>query len=325
SAAMAAIVGPYTADANTIHLWHLDESTVPTPDAANYYYSTDITNAKIVLNRLSGTTNYTGGTGGSVQAQLGVTSYSGFGTCLDTSDTNGVEPSDFAWGSIPSLGSVENSLNVQKTFSNPTTNAYTMEAIVKVGWDCTGNWAANLDIMSAHTWSPPEVFRFEVWGKGSNNGILKNRLVFHDLKNGAYLSYDLNDASIDPNNPEIEQGKWYHVAVTCTGEAAFNNWKLYWTDMDSGATEAHMVAQGTSYYPLAKVADGGVTAFRIGNCFRSGGSGNVYPWIGLVDEARISDVARGADEMMFTVVPEPATVLLMLIGCLGMGLIWRRK
>ena len=31
--AQASIVGPYTADANTLHLWHMDASAVPVPDA----------------------------------------------------------------------------------------------------------------------------------------------------------------------------------------------------------------------------------------------------------------------------------------------------
>jgi hypothetical protein len=31
--AQASIVGPYTADASTLHLWHMDASAVPVPDA----------------------------------------------------------------------------------------------------------------------------------------------------------------------------------------------------------------------------------------------------------------------------------------------------
>ena len=33
-AARAALVGPYAPDANTLHLWHLDETTTPVVDSA---------------------------------------------------------------------------------------------------------------------------------------------------------------------------------------------------------------------------------------------------------------------------------------------------
>src|SRR5262249_1055331 len=60
----ANIVGPYSADANTLHLWHMDQSTVPVLDSA-----------------LSGGTNFTVLTNG---ATLGNASFSGFGTALSS-------------------------------------------------------------------------------------------------------------------------------------------------------------------------------------------------------------------------------------------------
>jgi hypothetical protein len=41
--ATAAISGPYTVDANTMHLWHLDELTAPAADQAHYNYSGSFT------------------------------------------------------------------------------------------------------------------------------------------------------------------------------------------------------------------------------------------------------------------------------------------
>jgi hypothetical protein len=68
------------------------------------------------------------------------------------------------------------------------------------------------------------------------------------------------------------------------------------------------------------------TSFSIGDESRDIGSGDGEgeSFVGQIDEARISDNARGADQMMFTV-PEPATCLMALIGIFGMGLIWLRK
>src|SRR6187549_1208723 len=59
----ALIVGPYTPDSSTLHLWHLNEGTVPVLDSV------------------------TGGTSLNVMANgaaLGATSYSGFGTAFNT-------------------------------------------------------------------------------------------------------------------------------------------------------------------------------------------------------------------------------------------------
>jgi len=58
----ANIVGPYTADGNTLHLWHMDQTTVPVLDSV-----------------LSGGTNFTVLTNG---ATLGNASFPGFGTAL---------------------------------------------------------------------------------------------------------------------------------------------------------------------------------------------------------------------------------------------------
>src|SRR4030095_12655466 len=58
----ANIVGPYSPDVNTLHLWHMDQSTVPVLDSVS-----------------SGGTNFTVLTNG---ATLGNVSFSGFGTAL---------------------------------------------------------------------------------------------------------------------------------------------------------------------------------------------------------------------------------------------------
>ena len=65
--AHALIVGPYTADANTLHLWHMDASAAPVPDAV-----------------VSGGVNLAGLLNG---ATLNNASYSGFGSALNTAST----------------------------------------------------------------------------------------------------------------------------------------------------------------------------------------------------------------------------------------------
>jgi hypothetical protein len=63
--AQAVIVGPYSVDGGTLHLWHLDKSTVPAVDS------------------VPGETNLTAV---GFNASLGNASYSGFGTALSTAN-----------------------------------------------------------------------------------------------------------------------------------------------------------------------------------------------------------------------------------------------
>ncbi len=63
--ARASIVPPYTTDANTLHLWHLDESAVPAIDAVANPPGINCVNL-------------------SAGATLGNSSYPGFGTALNT-------------------------------------------------------------------------------------------------------------------------------------------------------------------------------------------------------------------------------------------------
>ena len=39
SLGFAAVTGPYSVDANTLHLWHLDEAGTPAADQAHYNYN----------------------------------------------------------------------------------------------------------------------------------------------------------------------------------------------------------------------------------------------------------------------------------------------
>jgi hypothetical protein len=114
-AAQASMVGPYTADANTLHLWHMDASAVPVPDAV-----------------VTGGTNLIKLANGAV---LGVNSYTGFGTALNTLDggQNGVAAANL--DAYLTASSATTPANVAITLADPTTSAFTMEAIVWIGFN----------------------------------------------------------------------------------------------------------------------------------------------------------------------------------------------
>ncbi|MBN2210791.1 MAG: hypothetical protein JW709_05280 [Sedimentisphaerales bacterium] len=94
---------------------------------------------------------------------------------------------------------------------------------------------------------------------------------------------------------------WFHAAVTYNGlENTDNNLKLYWTRLNSGVTEAQLLG---SFKMTADLNPAVITNFCIGNEQRVIG-GFSENFEGLIDEARISGMARASDEMLFKLNPQ---------------------
>ena len=90
-------------------------------------------------------------------------------------------------------------------------------------------------------------------------------------------------------------GSWYHVAVTYNGlEEAADNLKLYWTNADSDIVEANLLGAFTLNQDLNPAVE---SNFAVGNELRSFG-GFSENFEGLIDEVRISSVAREASDML---------------------------
>jgi len=89
-------------------------------------------------------------------------------------------------------------------------------------------------------------------------------------------------------------GQWFHAAVTYNGqENTAGNLKFYWTRLDSGASEANLLA---SFQMSADLLSYPRIDFAVGNEGRDYSGENFE---GLVDEVRISSIARGPEEMLF--------------------------
>ena len=258
----ATIVGPYSPDATTLHLWHLDETGAPAVDSA------------------PGGTNLATLGGGAV---LGTTSFNGFGTALDTLAGTGAYLS-----ARPLLNGVGD--EIQMTYANTNTGAFTYEAVLRVDFDPATFFRGNvpLYLITGENETGSRPWQFRIHNNNVNGGPL--RLEFFNIGAGGSVVANLPTTGPDA----IAQGNWYHAAVTFSGAVAGGQVRLYWTRIDSSRVQATQIGVGTlgNLNPLASAS----FDFCIGNVGRTTPNGN---WIGLIDEVRMSSVARSATEMMF--------------------------
>lgn len=91
------------------------------------------------------------------------------------------------------------------------------------------------------------------------------------------------------------QGQWYHVAVAYNGiEATADNLKFYWTRVDSTASAANLIGSSQMNGDLPVAA----SDFCIGNELRDVG-GQSGGFQGLIDQVRVSDIARAPSAFIF--------------------------
>lgn len=280
----ATIVGPYTADAYTLHLWHLDETTVPCVDSV-----------------ASGGTNLVDLATG---ATLGNPSYSSnsisFGNALNTAAGGGGKGDLLA--ASPTAG------NVTITLADPTTGAFTFEAIVQIGFDPTISATTQNEIMAGESGTAANrVFQWRILPKGATliTGIVAAQpyVTFENVRQQSAGQNTIYAAIPTTGSDAIVSNGWYHVAVTYNGQpGTANNIIMYWTLLDPSRVAANpltitsVVTALTGLNPLSTVT----TTFMLGNQGRNK-TGN---FLGAIDEVRISSVARAAWGMMFATDPQ---------------------
>lgn len=262
-AAHAAIVAPYTVDANTLHLWHFDEAdntATTTADAAG----------GISLNKASGAT-------------LGSASFSGFGRAGNTSADQNAEflSTDTL---VPPVG---------------IGGAFTYEAMINI----------------ANITSLQQIFSMD--GSGTRPfqfRVLSGNLEFINIAGGSTISAAIPTVGADA----FVANQWFHVAATYNGAAnTVGNFNLYWTLVNESRTAANLIHSGNM---TADLTTANSARYGVGNDNRTSG-GQDKNLEGLIDEVRISGIARGADDMLFAI-PEPSTALL---GSLGLLALLRRR
>ena len=306
--AQAAIVGPYTADANTLHLWHMDASATPVPDEV----ATSGTNlVKLLLG-----------------ATLSAPAYSAaFGTALSTLDGGQDNIAATAKDAYLTASSSTATTNVSLTLADPTTGAFTMEALVWIGFDPAKNLGTIANGGNGRTigTSIPGVCQI-LSGDGNTNAnrVFQFRISPIDTDNPInaavqlqFININLGGsqkmmAAIPTTGPDaIVSNSWYHVAVTYNGnEGAADNFTFYWTLLDPSRTSANAIGTASMTHDLPAAP----TIFAVGNDARNSTaiSGN---FLGYIDEVRISSIARASDAMMFT--PSSAQPVITGVSCDG--------
>ena len=291
AATAGAALAPYSPNADTLHLWHLDEITPPCLDSA------------------PGGTNLTSLAGG---ATLSNSSFPGFGTALSTLDGG---QSGTAAASLDALLAARPLVSgtgddTAMAFTDPVNGAFTFEAIVRVDFNPSLNLGlapagtgrnSSLQILSGDGDATADrlfQFRLNPVGVGSGDTTVP-RLEFINILG----TIQTIAVAIPTNGPNaIASNQWYHVAVTYNGnQGTPNNFSTYWTLLDSNAPSANLIGSSSLNDDLPS---GVACDFVIGNEGRATGghSGN---FLGLIDEVRISRVARAATNF-FWQPPPPA-------------------
>ena len=273
TAAKASIVGPYTADANTLILLHLNEAAGGT-NAAIAAGSVFVGTNFISVNEAAGTA-----TPPPVTTVLGATGYPGFGSAATFATTgyelafdgngNGSYQGDS--GSVSADAILMSSLNI----GNGSQTPFTLEAMIAPTTITSGTQEIICTDSSAGT----RAFQFRINASG--------QLEFYQtITGGTDFTAPIPTTGIhafQPNN-------WYHVAVTYDGTTV----RLYWTKVDPSVTQDNLI--GSQAVAIGTTAGATSGPLCIGNENR-GAAGEVFS--GSIDEVRISKVARSANQMLF--------------------------
>jgi len=199
-------------------------------------------------------------------------SVDGYGNALNTYDGK--------TGVAPYAGDAVNEIALSRLMG--ADGAFTFEAIVRPDME-PGAELTHMEIICAESDGANDVrgFQFRIQDGGT-------MLRFQSLA-GSVLSFD---APIT-----YTAGRWYHAAVTYDGNANTpGNLKLYWTELGT-ATAAQQVGS-TTFNLTADLTGTVMSKFAIGNELRTTGGIGTENFEGLIDEVRISNIARTAGDMM---------------------------
>jgi hypothetical protein len=330
----AGTFGPFTADADTLHLWHMNDGSGPVADDPSVASPLNLTLVD----------QATANPGVGSNTTLGNAGFTGFGTSAGfagnaTIPTNAptVVPHRPILLGATALNNADGD-TVPFTFANSTTGAFTWEAMIKFdsSFDPTSTTYRNATAATGGNY-PMEIisgegdanahrnwqFRYDQIGAGTSsgaNGVTKPRIEFanlHGISGNQSIALDLPTTGPDA----VNNTDWFHVAVEYNGSPnTAGNLIFFWTDVtnDPNAAAPHFLGSTTMTNSLLSAAANSPD-FAIGDEARDAGSGagEGESFVGLIDEVRMSDNVR--------YVPEPSSMVLAGLGVMGLVGLLRRK
>ncbi|MES2439685.1 MAG: BNR-4 repeat-containing protein [Verrucomicrobiota bacterium] len=271
--AAAVVVGPYTADSDTVHLFHLNE-------AAGSSVSANAVSGGAPLISFNGTT----AVGANDTAQPALTSMLGnagpasfgnaasisnvaYGLGLDANLSGGFQPGTSA--TTPALPD-----GVAHSTFTAADGSFTLEALINVP-----NLSVKREIISTDSVQTNRCFQFYT----DTDGTLKFNFI--------------GTASATATAPVPASGahafvanQWFHVAYVFNGATSAST--FYWTRLAATSTQANALVTTGAETTTASYAG----PLVIGN---EGRGPSAEGLLGLIDEVRISKVARTAGQFLF--------------------------
>ena len=294
--ATASVTGPYVSDGNTLLLFHLDEASGATSTAKS---GTAAGGNGYAVNESTATS-----TPSLVTGCLGGVGYTGFGNAAVFDSTTKIIGWDynnngaFNGASGNTSSSVDQAagsmFNMSGVTGSPT--SFTVECMMYCTM-ATLNSGSTQDMITTDGGTGTRGMRLSLSGSTLQfeaQTAVTPVFVSGTLPNSGTHAYAANT--------------WFHVAVTYDGATP----RLYWTKVDPTVTAANLLATGTANTTNYS-ATYGTTAhgnFTIGGENRGS---NGEPFIGRIDEVRISKVARSASQFIFSAAG-PATSLALTSG-----------
>ena len=282
STGQAGLQIPYVPNANTLHLWHLD-------DPSGQLYATDaVTTASITL------TNYgqpNPGTGPYTNAFFGTNSFPGQGTCL------------YCPGTVMGSGQLGKEhvlyggqFSSVAPFVNPITGAFTFEALLRFNVSPL-NGAIDAEIVSGDSTASVRGWQWRIYNGGATGGVMEWNLL------GGSSGVDFKAALPNSGPDAALANTWYHVAVTFTGTSPTNSdtanvLSFYWTLLDANRTYADVLLVTNMAYALSGPS-GAMPYLGVGGSARNLTTGNNEGIPGSIDEVRISQVCLYSNQMAF--------------------------
>ncbi|MCU0797065.1 MAG: LamG domain-containing protein [Akkermansiaceae bacterium] len=292
----SAALTSYTADANTIYLYHFNESSGAT-SATN---SGTAGFAAIAFDGNPAANNAT-----NPQALnssiLGSSGFSGFGNSANISAADlgmGVDANSSGGFQMGLNGGASPDAVTHGSFASGN-GSFSVDAMIQVS-SITGT---NRQIVSTDNslGNTARGFQFRLTSGGA--------MEFNFIGTNTSTSTIAIPTS---GTHGFVANEWFHVALTFDG--ATNTSSFYWTRVDAVHTAANLLGVSTNETVNNSIAG----PIVIGNEGRSFGTGanSTEGLLGRIDEVRISNVVRGADQFIF--VPEPSVTLLGALGALGL-------